>query len=171
MNLTEILAISGKPGLFKIVANRDNGLIANALGSDKKSFYPSRTHMFTPLENITIYTQIDSIELKDVLLKIEENEKDLIKANSSAKELRAFFTKIVPDHDEERVYTNDIKKIIKWYNSLKEFGYLDAEETEGKQLETKKTKKVSQNKETRKVAKPQAQNIKKIEKRGSQRGN
>jgi len=171
MNLTEILAISGKPGLFKIVANRDNGLIANALGSDKKSFYPSRTHMFTPLENITIYTQIDSIELKDVLLKIEENEKDLIKANSSAKELRDFFTKIVPDHDKERVYTNDIKKIIKWYNSLKEFGYLDAEETEGKQLETKKTKKVSQNKETRKVAKPQAQNIKKIEKRGSQRGN
>lgn len=173
MNLTEILAISGKPGLFKIEANRDNGIIASELGKDKKSFYPSRTHMFTPLENITIYTQVDSIELKEVFKKIEANEKDLIKANSSAKELRDFFDVIVPKHDKERVYTNDIKKIIKWYITLKEFGYLkeDKDDTSSKKVKSKSTQKVAKAKTTKKVAKPKAQNVKKVEKRGSQRGN
>jgi len=175
MNLREVLAISGKPGLYKIQANRDNGLIASALGSDKKSFYSSRTHMFTPLENITIYTQVDSIELKEVFLKIKENEKELIKPNSSAKELREFFLKIIPEHDQERVYTNDIKKIIKWYNSLNEFGYLKAENKEenkeAKTVKAKTTKKVAKPKTTKKISKPQTQNVKKVEKRGSQRGN
>lgn len=176
MDLREILAISGKSGLFKIEANRDNGLIASELGSTKKSFYSSRTYMFTPLENITIYTQLDSIELKDVFEKIKKDESLLIKPKSSAKELREFFKKIIPEHDEEKVYTNDIKKIIKWYNSLKEHGLLESdakkeEEGDVKEVKNKSTKKAVKKKVQNKVAKPRAQNIKKVEKRGSQRGN
>jgi hypothetical protein len=75
MKLTDIIAISGKPGLYQISANRDNGLIANALGSDKKSFYSSRQHMFTPLENITIYTETDTLELLEVFKRIKADEK------------------------------------------------------------------------------------------------
>lgn len=175
MNLREILAISGKPGLYKIEANRDNGLIASALGSDKKSFYASRQHMFTPLENITIYTEDDAIELVEIFKIIKKDEKSLIKANSSADELRAFFVKIVPTHDQEKVYTSDIKKIIKWYNMLNEFDYLKEETAEEAEAATKvakkATKKAPAKKAVKQAAKPKSQNVKKVEKRGSQRGN
>lgn len=174
MNLTEILAISGKPGLYKVEANRDNGLIASELGSVKKNFFPSRQHMFTPLENITIYTEADSIELAEIFKTIKKDEKVLIKAKSSADELRAFFLKVVPDHDQEKVYTSDIKKIIKWYELLKKFGLLEEvkdEKSDSKKVSKKTTKKATAKKTTKKVAKPKAQNVKKVEKRGSQRGN
>tara|TARA_B110000037_G_C17107518_1_gene500457 strand:+ start:864 stop:1391 length:528 start_codon:yes stop_codon:yes gene_type:complete len=174
MNLREILAISGKPGLYKTETNRDNGLIASELGSNKKSFYPSRQHMFTPLENITIYTENDAIELVEVFKILKKDEKVLIKANSSADELRAFFVKVVPDHDQEKVYTSDIKKIIKWYNMLNEFGFLKEETKEEKEGAKKTTKKVVKKATTKKAlkqtAKPKSQNVKKVEKRGSQRG-
>ena len=175
MNLREILAISGKPGLYKIEANRDNGLIASALGSVKKSFYASRQHMFTPLENITIYTEDEAIELVEIFKIIKKDEKVLIKANSSADELRAFFVKVVPDHDQEKVYTSDMKKIIKWYNMLNEFNLLQEETEEELEAAKKSTKKVEKKATTKKAVKqavkPKSQNVKKVEKRGSQRGN
>lgn len=175
MNLREVLAISGKPGLYKIEANRDNGLIASALGSDKKNFYASRLHMFTPLENITIYTEDDAIELAEIFKILKKDEKVLIKANSSADELRAFFVKVVPDHDQEKVYTSDIKKIIKWYNMLNDLDYLKEETKEeaeaAKKVAKKTTKKAPTKKAVKQTAKPKSQNVKKVEKRGSARGN
>lgn len=175
MKLTDILAISGKPGLYKISANRDNGLIASALGSDKNNFYASRTHMFTPLENITVYTETDTIELVEIFKKIKADEKSKIASNAKNDEIRAYFTKLVPDHDQEKVYISDIKKILKWYDTLNEFGYLvETKETKGKgakTTETKKTaKKAAPKKAAPKKAAPKAP-VKKIEKRGSQRGN
>lgn len=186
MKLTDILAISGKPGLYQISANRDNGLIANALGSDKKSFYSSRTHMFTPLENITVYTETDTIELLEVFKKMKADEKGIISANANNDDLRAYFTKLVPDHDQEKVYVSDIKKIVKWYETLNEFGFLKEEKVkaskEGKESkEDKEAKagstsaksvapKAAAKKAAPKKAAPKAP-VKKIEKRGSQRGN
>lgn len=179
MKLTEILAISGKPGLYQISANRDNGLIANALGSDKKNFYSSRTHMFTPLENITVYTETDTIELVEVFKKIKADEKAMVAPNASNDDLRAYFTKLVPDHDQEKVYVSDIKKILKWYTTLNEFGFLNEEskatkeEKADKEAKAGTTKKVAVPKAS-KVAKPKVSQpkapVKKVEKRGSQRG-
>lgn len=176
MKLTDILAISGKPGLYKISANRDNGLIASLLGSDKNNFYASRTHMFTPLENITIYTETDTIELVEVFKRIKADEKAKVASKAKNDEIRAYFTKLVPDHDQEKVYISDVKKILKWYDTLNEFGYLEAsaedEDDKGsKTSSTKKTaKKVAPKKAAPKMAAPKAP-VKKIEKRGSQRGN
>jgi hypothetical protein len=176
MKLTDIIAISGKPGLYQISANRDNGLIANALGSDKKSFYSSRQHMFTPLENITIYTETDTLELLEVFKRIKTDEKSLIDSNASNDDLRKYFVKLVPEHDQEKVYTSDIKKILKWYTTLNEFGFLvpeviEAKETKGTSKAKGATKKAGQvSAATPKIAAPKAP-VKKIEKRGSQRGN
>lgn len=180
MKLTDILAISGKPGLYQISANRDNGLIASALGSDKKNFYSSRTHMFTPLENITIYTETDTIELLEVFKKMKADEKGIISANANNDDLRTYFTKLVPDHDQEKVYVSDIKKIVKWYETLNQFGFLKEEKVK-EAKETKETKatstsaksvtpKAAAKKTAPKAAAPKAP-VKKIEKRGSQRGN
>lgn len=126
MNLKEVLSISGMSGLYKMVGNRDNGLIVVALGDDKRKFVPSRQHMFTPLENITIYTDDEPVELTTVLLEMKKQlaATPLANPNGNGAELRTYFTKIVPNHDTEKVYTSDIKKVIKWFELLDKEGLL-----------------------------------------------
>lgn len=140
MELKEILAISKLPGLYKMVATRSNGIIVSPLGEDAKKFVSSRQHMFTPLENITIYTNTDSIELVKIFETIKKDNGKTAIPDNKAKDadFRAYFTSMVPDHDQEKVYVNDIKKVVKWYALLDANGLitLDAPKTE----ETKKEK-------------------------------
>ncbi|MGB1248008.1 MAG: DUF5606 domain-containing protein [Chitinophagales bacterium] len=142
MDIKEILAVSGMPGLYKMLANRDNGLIVCALGDTQKKFAPARKHMFTPLENITIYTEDDGIELVKVFqkMKTDASSNPVIAPNSKGPELRNYFEKIVPNHDTDRVYTSDIKKIIKWFNVLDEQGLVVLEEPK-KEAKPKAAKK------------------------------
>lgn len=93
--------------------------------------------MFTPLENITIYTTDDSVALKNVFLemKAQVSENPPIDSKSSGEELRAYFKAILPDHDPEKVYTSDIKKIIKWYHELEEAGLIVEDEEEKEEEE------------------------------------
>lgn len=139
MELKEILAISKLPGLYQIVTSRDNGLIVTPLGEEKRKFVASRQHMFTPLENITIYTNTDSIELAKVFELVKTNEKTIAipDLKSDDKTLRAYFTELVPDHDQQRVYVSDIKKMLKWYVALDAQGIIKLEKEAKK--ETKKT--------------------------------
>lgn len=157
MNLKEVLSIGGMSGLYKIVANRDNGLIVTAIGDDKKKFVSSRQHMFTPLENITIYTEEDSEELVNVLKLMKEkiSEVPLVKASASSKELREYFTKVLPNHDQDKVYTSDIKKLLKWYEALDKEGLLVFEEPKEKKPAKKKAStKKTEIKEIEKPTKP-----------------
>lgn len=121
MDLKEIMSVSGMPGLYKVMANRTDGLIVEGLHDKARKFVSSRQHMFTPLENITLYTTEDSIELKFVLSNMKKNEgahpvPDIKKTDDSA--LRNYMKVIVPNYDEEKVYASDIKKLIKWYDLL-----------------------------------------------------
>ncbi|MCD8529257.1 MAG: DUF5606 domain-containing protein [Chitinophagales bacterium] len=104
MELKEILAISKLPGLYKMVATRSNGLIVSPLGEDSRKFVSSRQHMFTPLENITIYTQTDSIELLKIFETIKKDNGKTALPDNKAKDadFRAYFTTIVPDHDQRK---------------------------------------------------------------------
>jgi Domain of unknown function (DUF5606) len=121
MDLKEIMSVSGMPGLYKVMANRTDGLIVEGLHDKARKFVSSRQHMFTPLENITLYTTDDSIELKEVLSNMKKNEgehpvPDIKKTDDSS--LRKYMKTIVPNYDEEKVYASDIKKLIKWYELL-----------------------------------------------------
>jgi hypothetical protein len=123
MKIEEFVAVSGLSGLYKMVANRNNGLIVADLDSGKRKFAPARKHQFTPLASIGIYTNDgDTAELKKVfrtmLEKIDSNPP--VSANASAVELNDYFADILPEYDEDRVYTSDIKKVIKWFNFLHE---------------------------------------------------
>jgi len=140
MELKEILAISKLPGLYRIVTSRDNGLIVTPLGEDKKKFVASRQHMFTPLENITIYTNVDSIELSKVFELMKTNIETIALPNPKAddKTLRAYFNSIVPDHDQQRVYVTDIKKMIKWFKALDAEGVITLEKKEEKATKSEK---------------------------------
>ncbi|MEZ4978162.1 MAG: DUF5606 domain-containing protein [Chitinophagales bacterium] len=154
MELKEILAISKLPGLFQIVASRDNGLIVSPLGEDKRKFVASRQHMFTPLENITVYTNTDSIELTKIFESIKLNlaKHPLPDPKADDKVLRAYFTEIVPDHDQQRVYISDIKKMLKWYVALDANGLLNIEK-EGDKADKKETKEAKEKSSVKKVTK------------------
>jgi hypothetical protein len=120
MSFSEILAVSKLPGLYQMHKHRSDGLILKSLQDDKVFFAASRAHSFTPLDNITIYTVEEPMELIDVMLKIKEHKSklEIPSPKASGEELKKFLLTIIPDYDESRVYTSDIQKIVKWYSIL-----------------------------------------------------
>ncbi|MCD4695797.1 MAG: DUF5606 domain-containing protein [Bacteroidales bacterium] len=133
MDLSKILSISGKPGLYKNLAQTKNGIVVESIPEGKKFTVFSHERVST-LEEISIYTEDEDMSLKDVLKAIFEKQegKAAISAKSSGDELKAFFENAVPDYDKDNVYVSDIKKVILWYNTLQENNLLvfDDEEEE-----------------------------------------
>lgn len=120
MSLDKILAISGKPGLYKLIAQTRSGFVAESL-IDMKRISVSVQNNVSVLSEIAIFTLTEEIPLKQVFqtIKKKENAQETsIKANDSKDKLEEYFFNILPDYDEDRVYTSDIKKIIQWYNLL-----------------------------------------------------
>jgi len=143
MDLSKILSISGKPGLFKMLAQTKNGMVVESLLDGKRSTAFSHERIST-LEEISIYTDDEDIPLKDVLKAIYEkqNGEAALSHKSEGDELKSFFEEAVPEYDKENVYVSDIKKVINWYNTLHEHSLLDfTEEEEEKKEEEKEEKK------------------------------
>ncbi len=133
MNFDEIIAVSGLTGLYRMVANRSNGLIVEELGSGKRRFASSRKHQFTPLASIGIYTDDgDAMELKKVFRNMQDQLEDNppVAPSLAAEDLHEYFMDILPNYDKDRVKTNDIKKVLKWFAFLKENDMLSLEETD-----------------------------------------
>lgn len=131
MNLENFVSVSGLPGLFRMAANRSNGLIIEDLNTGKKRFASSRKHQFTPLESIAIFTDDgDSIELKEVFKVMLEKLETIppAKANGKPDDLHEYFEQVLPTYDKDRVYTSDIKKVIKWFNHLNDQNLLSLAE-------------------------------------------
>lgn len=126
MGLDKILAISGKPGLYELTAQTRGGFIAKSLLDGKKLAVNMR-HNVSILSEIAIYTYTEEIPLGEVFQKIKEKEngEETISHKSSKKELEDFFSEILPDYDEDRVYASDMKKIVQWYNILINNGFTD----------------------------------------------
>ncbi len=120
MNLKALVSVTGRPGLFKLIGQNKSGFILESLDEQKNKLVVnlSKTKMAT-LEDITIYGLDEDLRLIDILERIKEKG-TLPDAKSDGKTLRAFFREVAPDHDEERVYSSDIKKIISWYNIIKD---------------------------------------------------
>lgn len=129
MDLKNILAISGKGGLFKMLTQNKNSIIVESL-IDKKRFPVYSHQQVSSLEEISIFTYGEDLQLKQVYIALlkKTDGKQAISAKSSNDELKAYFEEIVPDYDQERVYVSDIKKIISWYNQLIENNILTLED-------------------------------------------
>ena len=127
-----ILAIAGKPGLYKLVSRGKNNLIVEALDATHRRQPAFATDRITSLGDIAMFTETDDVPLMDVLenLKaLEEGKKASInEKKASAKELQDYFTKVLPEWDRDRVHNSDIKKLITWYNILIENGITDFKE-------------------------------------------
>ena len=126
--LKGILAISGQPGLFKVLSEGKNGVIVESLLTGKKQTAFASAKMST-LEDIAIYTTSEDFPLKAVFKKIAdlENGGPALQSNSKPEELKKYFEKVLPDFDRERVYVSDIKKVLTWYNLLHEKELLNFE--------------------------------------------
>lgn len=136
MSLEKTIAIAGKPGLYKLVAQTRAGFVAESL-IDKKRLSVSLQQNVSVLSEIAIYTLTEEVPLKEVFLKIKEKENGAqtsVSAKESKDKLEEYFFNVLPDYDEDRVYLSDIKKVIQWYNLLQKHNMLDdlievAEET------------------------------------------
>lgn len=134
--LKTVLSISGRPGLYKLVSQGKNMLIVEAIGIGKRM--PAYAHdKIISLGDIAIYTMEEDIPLADVFESIKDKNEGKavdVKAMKSDKEIREYFATVLPEFDDERVYTNDIKKVFNWYNVLvaagmTEFKSAEAEES------------------------------------------
>jgi len=120
MNLEKYIAVSGLPGIFELVATRNNGLLVADMDTQKTKFYTMRKHQFTPLGSVAIYTYGDAVAIGDVFKAMHEQNGDnpIPETNIPAPALFDYFEKILPEFDRDRVFISDIKKVIKWYNFL-----------------------------------------------------
>jgi hypothetical protein len=125
-----ILAISGQPGLSKLISEAKNCIIVESLLSGKRMPVYS-TSKVSSLADIAIFTETGEVTLKQVLKKIFEKENGSeVAAKDSFADLKAYFEQILPDYDRNRVYTSDMKKVVQWYNLLLKKNLLNPEEEE-----------------------------------------
>ena len=118
--LKTILAISGKPGLYKLISQAKNMLIVETVSAEKKRVPVYASDKVISLGDIAMYTDAEE----------NGNVTSLDYKKASAEELHAFMAEVLPNYDRDRVHTSDIKKLIQWYNLLVSNGETDFVETE-----------------------------------------
>ncbi len=120
MNLQGIVAVSGKPGLWKALSQNKTGFILESLDANKHKLVANlTTSKLAALDEITVFGTEDDIKLTDVFENMKQAG-DVPDSKADAKKLRTFFREVAPDHDEEKVYASDMKKILSWYHLLKD---------------------------------------------------
>ncbi len=124
MNIDKIVSIAGKPGIFEIKSQTKGGIIVESL-QDKKRFPVNSLQSISALSDIAIYTHEEEIPLREVLHSMfkKENGAAALDHTSDAKKLKEYFAEVLPNYDEERVYTSNIKKVVQWYNILVSAGF------------------------------------------------
>ncbi|MBE0648626.1 MAG: DUF5606 domain-containing protein [Bacteroidales bacterium] len=131
MDLSKILSISGRAGLFNVISQSKNAVIVESL-IDKKRFPVFGHEKMSSLEEISVFSTDEDLPLKDIFRKMHDKlqDKETIDPKSDNKALQDFFLEMVPEFDQERVYASDIRKILIWYNLLLSNQLLDFSEEE-----------------------------------------
>lgn len=135
-NLDKVLTISGKPGLFRMVAQTRTGVIAVSL-VDQKKIITNLGQQINVLSEIRVFGLKEEMPLNDIferMFKLEKGQPTRVKPKASKEELESYFFEVFQDYDEDRVYASNIKKIIQWYNLL-----LDSNELKFKLPKEKKS--------------------------------
>ena len=120
MNLRGIVSVSGKPGLWKALAQNKTGFILESLDANKTKLVANlSTAKIAALDEITIFGDYEDIRLTHVFGRMKD-AKNVPDAKADGKVLRDFFREVAPGHDEEKVYASDMKKIVSWYHIIKD---------------------------------------------------
>ena len=135
MDLSKILSISGKNGLFKMISQGKNSFIVESL-EDQKRFPAFQSDGVSTLENISIYTKEDSVELKKLFqnIYVKQEKEPLEYKSMTDTQLREYFKEVLPEYDDERVFLSNIKKAYQWYNILLKHDLISLDETESEEI-------------------------------------
>ena len=167
MEYNKLVSVTGLPGLFELLSSKSDGAVVRSLDDNSTKFVSSRQHNFSHLESIEVYTTKDNTTLAELFEAMKENAEKVPDANADAKSLKAYFEKVYPDLDFDRVYTSDLKKMVKWFHIIEknkiEIKVKSEEEKEAADLKNNKPAHMDAHV---KNAKPQQANPRKIESRG-----
>lgn len=130
-DLKKIVSVSGEHGLFRYLAHGKAGMIVEALESGKRTTLGAHARV-SALGDISIFTLEEELPLKEVFRKMaaELSNGEAPSQKSDPAGIRAFFDKVVPDYDGDRFYVSHMKKVLEWYNCLRQFASLDFEDDE-----------------------------------------
>jgi hypothetical protein len=118
MEYNKIVAVTGLPGLFELISSKTDGAIVKSLEDQTTKFAASRIHNFSHLESIEVFTNTDNVNLVDVFAAMDKS-KEKLPDEKDGVAVKKYFEKVYADMDFERVYTSDMKKMVKWFAILK----------------------------------------------------
>ncbi len=128
--LKDILSISGKPGLYRLVSQTTKGIVVESLDTGSKTII-GNSYKVSALKDIAIFTETEEKPLEDIfknMYNLENGNPTSVNEKGKSEEIKAYFEKVLPDYDRDRVYVSDMKKVIKWYNILQQHDLLKVEE-------------------------------------------
>jgi len=118
MEYNKLISVTGMSGLFEMLSSKNDGAIVKSLEDNTTKFVSSRIHNFSHLESIEVYTIRENVNLAEVF-KAMDASKEALPSEKDPAAVKAYFQKVYPDMDFERVYASDMKKMVKWYGVLK----------------------------------------------------
>jgi len=121
MEYNKLISVSGMSGLFELLTSKSDGAIAKSLENNTTQFISSRAHQFSHLESIEVFTTHDNVFLAEIFIAMGKNSEKL-PSEKDAKATQAYFKKVYPKMDFERVYPSDMKKMVKWFAQLQKAG-------------------------------------------------
>jgi hypothetical protein len=143
MKFRELVSINGMSGLYQLMATKSDGAIVKSIDDSTTKFVAARQHTVTALDGIEVFTQEDNMRLLDVFMIIKSNlvtAGDIDIKKSDDKAIRAYFEKVFPTYDRDKVYTSDMKKMLKWFNIANEKDLIKKEEEVATDAATEETK-------------------------------
>lgn len=164
MTYNKIVSVTGLGGLYELVSSKADGGIVRSLEDKSAKFVSNRIHSFSHLESIEIFTVNDNVNLVDIFKAMQASKEAKPDAKADTKAVKAYFEKVYPDMDFERVYASDMKKMVKWFDILEKAGIEIklTEHAEGEEAAEGEEKPpvVAEKKVTPKAATPKAAAIK-----------
>lgn len=137
-NLQKILTVSGQPGLYSFVAQANAGVVVESLATKKRTVCGMSAKM-SSLSDISVFTEEEDVKLESLfeMMKSKLGEEPAPSSKSNPEELKKFFGEVIPDYDRDRFYVSHMKKVVEWYNTLRDFASLDFEKEEEESGESK----------------------------------
>ncbi|MEO9209652.1 MAG: DUF5606 domain-containing protein [Ginsengibacter sp.] len=168
MDYNKIVSVTGLTGLFELLSSKSDGAVVRSLEDNTSKFVSTRQHNFSHLESIEVYTSKENTNLAEVFEAMDKS-KDALPDSKDSNAVKSYFEKVYPEMDFERVYSSDMKKMIKWFDIIKKNKIeikVKTEEEKEAALEAKNTKPAFVENAHVKDMKPQQSNPRKIESRG-----
>ncbi len=169
MDYNKIVSVTGLTGLFELLSSKPDGAVVRSLEDNSSKFISTRLHNFTYLESIEVYTTKDNTNLAELFEAMKNSDEKVPDTKADNNTLKAYFEKVYPDLDFERVYASDMKKMVKWYHILDKNKVEIKVKTEAEKeaaAELKNLKPAHVENAHVKDMRPQQSNPRKIESRG-----